>query len=314
MKLLIAESHRFSPEALDLLRPLGDVDAADLDRAGLLARVGGCDALWVRLRHRIDAPVLDAAPRLQVIVSPTTGLNHIDLDEAARRGIAVLSLRGEREFLRDVRATAEHTLALVFALVRQVPAAAAHVREGGWDRDRFWGREIRGATIGVVGCGRLGRQVADAFLALGATVVAADPHVAAEAMPHGVTRLPLSGLLRVADIVTLHVPLDETTTGLFGADEFAAMKPGAFLVNTSRGEVLDEAALLAHLESGRLAGAALDVLSGERAEGMAGHAVAAATRRHPNLIVTPHIGGCTAESMAQTERFMARRLVEHWRR
>src|SRR5690606_5547353 len=133
--LLIAESHGFAPHALTILRSLGPVDAADVDRAGLLARVRGCDVLWVRLRHHIDAQILDAAPGLRIVVSPTTGLNHIDLAETERRGITVLSLQGEAGFLRDVRATAEHALALTLALLRHIPAAAAHASTGGWNRD-----------------------------------------------------------------------------------------------------------------------------------------------------------------------------------
>ncbi|HEU4629848.1 MAG TPA: NAD(P)-dependent oxidoreductase, partial [Gemmatimonadaceae bacterium] len=158
--VLVAESAGFSPRAAALLRDAGELTLADLDRDDLLRAAGDADVLWVRLRHRIDAEVLHAAPRLRMLVTPTTGLNHVDLAAARARDVDVLSLRGEVAFLRDVRATAEHTIALILALLRRLPAAAAHAAAGGWERDRFRGHELYGRTVGVVGYGRLGRIVA----------------------------------------------------------------------------------------------------------------------------------------------------------
>jgi len=312
VKIVVAEGEGFNPEALALLRRDAEVHvAASADRRDLLAAVGDADVLWVRLRHRVDAEVMEAAPRLRVIVSPTTGLNHIDLAEAARRGMRVLSLRGETEFLNDVRATAEHTVALMLALLRHVPAAAAHVRDGGWDRDRFKGRELHGKTVGVVGCGRLGRIVARYLAAFDVRVLGTDPAVHGDTVPH-VTMTSPEELLARADLVTLHVNLDERTRGFFGRPQFAAMKAGAWFVNTARGELVDEHALLDALRSGRLAGAALDTLSDERPAGMAEHPLVAYARTHDNVLITPHVGGCTAESMEKTELFLATRLCE-WR-
>ena len=122
--------------------------------------MGGFNALWVRLRNRIDREVFDAAPRVRFVITNTTGLNHIDQEEADRRGVRVISLRGESEFLKDVRATAEHTVGLLLALMRRIPAARDHVRRGGWNRDLFRGNELYGKTAGIVGYGRLGRLVA----------------------------------------------------------------------------------------------------------------------------------------------------------
>jgi D-3-phosphoglycerate dehydrogenase / 2-oxoglutarate reductase len=308
VNILIAESEAFSPAAADVLRGLGPVTLADLDREGLLRAVPDADVLWVRLRHRIDAEVMAAAPRLRAIVSPTTGLNHIDLDEAARRGIGVISLRGEVEFLKDVRATAEHTIGLMLALLRGLPAAAAHVREGGWDRGLFRGRELYGRTVGVVGYGRLGRLVTRYLTAFGSRVVVSDPRTDPGELEPGATLVDLDELLPEAQIVTLHASLSPDTEGLLSRPRIEAMRNGAWLVNSARGELVDEAALLDALRSGRLAGAALDVLSSERQEGMADHPLVAYARRHDNLIITPHIGGFTAESLDKTERFMAEAL------
>jgi D-3-phosphoglycerate dehydrogenase len=307
--ILVAESEGFSQRAATLLGQVGHVICADLDRPGLLAAVTTADILWVRLRHRIDAKVMDAAPRLKVLVTPTTGLNHIDLQEAAERGIRVLSLRGEVEFLQDIRATAEHTVALIFALLRQLPAAITHVRDGGWDRDQFKGRELHQKTVGVVGYGRLGRIVARYLKVFDTNVLTCDPYVEAHVLAPGVTLAPLPELLQASDLVTLHVTLCAATHQFFGHEQFAAMQPGAWFVNTSRGELVDEAALLHALRSGHLAGAAVDVLCDERSTGMGEHPLVVYARTHPNLLVTPHIGGCTVESMAKTEVFLAERLL-----
>lgn len=309
-RIVVAESLGFSPAAAEALRALGSVTFADADRAELLRLAAGADLLWVRLRHRVDAELLAAAPRLRAVVSPTTGLNHIDLEEAARRGVAVLSLRGEVEFLRTVRATAEHTVGLLLALLRRIPRAAAHVEQGGWDRDPFRGGELYGKVAGVVGYGRLGRIVAGYLGAFGMRVLAADPCVEPEALEPGVALVPLEGLLAEADVVTLHVSLSAATEGLFGAAQLAAMKPGALFVNTARGELVDEAALLAALEGGRLGGAALDVLAHERSGGMGHSPLVRYAATHDNLVITPHIGGATRESMEKTEAFMAGRLAE----
>ena len=303
--LLISESHGFPPAALARLRQVADVTAADLDRSALEREIGGADILWVRLRHRIDDALLARAPRLKVIASPTTGLTHIDLEAAERRGIRILCLRGEADFLKDIRATAEHTIGLILSLIRHIPAAAAHVVEGGWDRDRFQGVELYGKTVAVVGYGRLGRIVARYLQAFDCRVVAVDPK------PSGteVEFRSLDEALRAADIVTLHVNLTPESRQFFGANQFASMRMGSYFINTSRGELVDEAALLVALRSGRLAGAALDVLCDEHSEGMASHPLVRFAETHSNLILTPHIGGCAVEAMQKTELFLAEQFL-----
>lgn len=310
MRLLVAEADRFDPEALAALRRSFEIEISDCDRATLLRSVAGADVLWTRLRHRVDAEVLAAAPRLCAIVTATTGLNHIDLDEASRRGVQVLSLKGEVEFLKEIRATAEHTVALMLALLRQIPAAVMHVHDGRWDRDRFRGAELFRKTVGVVGYGRLGRIVARLLGAFEADVLVSDPYKRPEQVDEGARLVDLDRLLAQSDIVTLHASLDATTRGLIGSAQIERMKPGAWLINTARGELVDEGALLGALRTGRLAGAAVDVLAGEHDLPPAASPLVAYAREHGNLIVTPHIGGCTGESMARTERFMARKLLD----
>jgi D-3-phosphoglycerate dehydrogenase len=308
-RILVAESSGFSPRAAELLREAGDLALADLDRNALLAAVREIDVLWVRLRHRIDRQLLDAAPQLKVIATPTTGLNHIDLNESRVRGIQVLSLSGETAFLNDIRATAEHTLGLILALIRHLPAAATHARFGGWNRDQFKGRELHGKTVGVVGYGRLGRIVSRYLRGFDTVILTADPDVTTASVEPPVTLVPLARLLGESNLVTLHVNLSKKTRAFFGREQFSAMKEGAWFINTSRGELVDETALLDALKSGHLAGAALDVISGEDGERMESHPVVAYALEHENLILTPHIGGCTEESMAQTEVFLAEKVL-----
>ena len=310
LRTLVVESEGFCPQAAVLLRRIGDLVLADLGRSDLLQAVGESNILWVRLRHRIDAEVLVAAPALRIIVTATTGLNHIDVDEARRRGIRVVSLRGEGDLLRDVRATAEHTLAVLLALLRRIPAAVTHVRGGGWNRDLFRGHEVFGKTVGVVGYGRLGRLVARSLAGLGARVLVADPHVEAEAIEPEMQLLSLDDVLRQGDIITVHVAYSPATHDLFGDRAFSLMKEGSWFVNTSRGELVNEAALLAALRSGRIAGAALDVIADEHSGELPNRPLIQYARDHDTLLVTPHIGGCTVESMAKTELFMAERLAE----
>jgi D-3-phosphoglycerate dehydrogenase len=309
LKIVVAECGGFSSEAAALLRNDGDLVLADLTRAGLLSHLEEADVLWIRLRHRIDAEVLAAAPRLKIIITPTTGLNHIDLNEVHRRGMKVLCLQGETEFLNNVRATAEHTIGLMLSLLRHVPPAVDDVKKGNWDRDRFKGRELFGKTIGIIGYGRLGRLVAKYLRPFETRILVSDPHINRESNNNGISAASLEDLLQQSDIVSLHASLSDVTRSFFGREQFLKMKAGAWFINTARGELIDEAALLEALRSRRLAGAALDVLCGEHEKAIDDNPLISYARDNDNLLITPHIGGCTVESMEKTEVFMAKKLA-----
>jgi D-3-phosphoglycerate dehydrogenase len=307
MRVLVAEPLDFSPAAVDILRRLGEVELRRCDREGLARAFGEYDAVWFRLAHRIDAALLGARPRCKVLATPVTGLDHIDLDACRARGVRVVSLRGEVEFLKNVRATAELTVGLVLALLRKLPQAAASVKDGVWNRDLFRGSELYGKTAGIVGVGRLGTIVAGYLRAFGMTVLGADPRAD---FPTGVCeRVELDELLRRSDVVSLHVSYGPETRHLIGDRELRLMKRDAVLVNTSRGGVVDEVALLDALRARRITGAALDVLDGEPAiDGE--HPVVAFAREHDHVLVVPHIGGNTRDSFEKTEVFLAQRVVE----
>lgn len=306
--MLIAEPDDFSPRAVAILRRTATVDLRPTSGDELNAAFQNYDVVWIRLAARITAEMLGPHPRCRILAVPTTGLDHIDLEACRERNIRVVSLRGEVEFLKNVRATAELTLALTLALLRQIPAATASVaQDGRWNRDEFRGHEIYEKTVGIVGVGRLGSIAAGYFRALGADVIGYDPRLD---FPHEAAQrvADLHELLGRSDIVCVMVKYDETTRHLLGPREFTACKPGTVIVNTSRGGVIDEAALLAALESKQLSGAALDVLEGEPGISAA-HPLVNYARAHANMLIVPHIGGNTFESFEKTETFLAERVV-----
>lgn len=313
IRILNAEPLGYSEAARRILQAIGQVDELGLDREGLLSRLPDYHVLVVRLGFQVDRAVIDAGGRLRAIVTATTGLDHIDVPYAEGRGIAVLSLRGEREFLRSIPATAEHAWALLLALTRRIPWAHDSVLDGKWERDDFRGHDLCGRRLGILGLGRIGERVARYGLAFGMHVAAYDPAPVGEMA--GVTRCAsMAELLCRSDVLSIHVPLNEGTEKLVGRAELAQLPRGALLINTSRGAVLDEAALLKALGNHQLGGAALDVVAHEREQPAAGReALLAHARAHTNLLITPHIGGATMESMRDTEVFMAEKLKRHLR-
>ncbi len=304
--VVILEPEHYSEEALRLYGRLGSVSAERFAEDRRAKELADARVLVIRL-GKITKETLDLAPKLEVIASPTTGLNHIDMEEVERRGIKIVSLKGRRDITEKIYATSEHTIALLFALIRRIPSFHQHVIGGGWDRQRFIGSEVSGKTIGIVGCGRLGIRVAEILKAMGAHVVGTDPYQAKEHIPSFIEMLSEKELLERSDIVSLHVDLRSDNEHMFGESQFAAMKPGAYFINTSRGQLVDERAMLVALESGRLAGAATDVMDNEDPKGahLSGNSLIEYAQAHENVIITPHIGGATKESMAMTEDAIA---------
>ncbi len=311
--LLNAEPNGFCAEARQILQRFARVEELPLSQRELVQRIAPFHLLIVRLALEVDRQVLAAAPRLRAVATATTGLDHVDLDEARRRGVEVLSLKGETGFLETVPASGEFTWALLLALTRRLVEACASVRQGRWDRDTFRGRDLRGRRLGIVGLGRVGRQVARYGAAFEMRVRAFDPHPSAP-WPPGVGRAEtLDELLEAAEVLTLHPSFERGTQRLIGAPQLERLPAGAVLINTSRGGVLDEDALLAALQSGRLAGAALDVLDGEPLERVDGHPLVRYARERSNLLLTPHLAGASRESMEKTECFLAGKLERWWR-
>jgi D-3-phosphoglycerate dehydrogenase len=294
MVILLAEP--FADEAREVLAGVGEV--VDWDEA----RLGEADAVVTGLEIHLRKPLLDRMPKLRVIASRTSQLRHLDLAETERRGIELLSIDADAPALQETSSTAEETFALLLALVRNVPWAFDSVKKGRWERRRYGGHELKGKTLGVIGYGRLGRMVAGYARAFGMRVLVNDP---------GEEGVPLDQLLRESDVVSLHCTFDDSTRGLLGEEQFRAMKPTAYFVNTARGEITDEAALLRALQKGWIAGAAVDTLAGEQPDGshLRGNALVEYARTHENLVVLPHLGGATEEATKRTQVYIAEKLA-----
>ncbi len=286
-------------EGLSLLRRAGVEVVYDPDLfrapARLARRLGGAAALIVRNRTRVDAALLDAAPRLRAVGRLGAGLDNLDVAACRRRGIEVVYAPGA-----NAVSVAEMTMALILALARRIPAADRHVRRGGWDREAHAGVELAGRTLGILGFGRIGRLVAARARVFGMQVTVSHPRMQPDdpSLTAAQARLvDLPTLLGTCDVLSLHLPLTPETAGLIGAGELALIKPTAFLVNTGRGGVVDEEALAQALLAGRLAGAALDVCATEppRRGGAAG-----VLARLPNVILTPHVAGLTDAAQRRT--------------
>lgn len=314
-RILNIEPSGYALEAKAILSNQAElIELERFSRAELLELLPTVDVLITRLAYRIDREILEASSRLRAVATATTGLNHIDVEAATSLGISVLSLRGETEFLRSVTATAELTWALLLALIRRIPEACADVQKGSWNRDQFKGLDLSGRTLGILGYGRLGRMVASYGVVFGMTVLAHDPRV--RTVGEGVRWVKAEELYSGCDILSIHVDLNCETESLVGARELSLMKDWSFLINTSRGEILDESSLVEALRSGKLAGAALDVLRGEASGDLEWEVKSPAWNylRSPNqqgrLLITPHIGGATSDSLAKTEVFIARKIAK----
>jgi D-3-phosphoglycerate dehydrogenase / 2-oxoglutarate reductase len=296
-RVLIAEP--LAEAGVELLRAHHEVDArAATTREELLSAVAGAEALVVRSATRVDAEVLEAGRRLKVVGRAGFGLDKVDVAAATRLGIMVVNAPQS-----NVISAAEHTVALILAQARNIPQAHLALREGRWERGRFQGAELYGKTLGIVGLGRVGALVAQRLNAFGMHLLAYDPYVSRDrAAQMGVELASLADVLARADVVTVHLPKTPETTGLIGQSELAAMKPGARLVNTARGGIVDEAALAKAIDDGHLAGAALDVFAEEP------------TTQSPlfdldGVVVTPHLGASTTEAQDKAGVTIAQQLL-----
>ena len=298
MRVLVSDA--IAADGIDLLRSQVPVDIrTGLDEDALIEIIGPYDALVVRSQTQVTARVLAAAHSLQVVGRAGVGIDNIDTDAATERGILVVNAPDGNTI-----SAAEHTIALMMSLARHIPLADRSLRARRWERKRFLGVEVSGKKLGVVGLGRIGQEVARRGRGLNMDVLAYDPYVSqAHAERLGVTLCDLEPLLMQADFVTLHVPLTAATQGLIGEDELRWMKPTARLVNCSRGGVVDEQALHAALESGQIAGAALDVFAQEPP-------FESPLLDHPHVVVTPHLGASTREAQVAVAVDVARQVLE----
>ncbi len=296
-RVLVADP--IAADGVERLRAAGEVDILPgLSVEQLKARIADYDALVVRSQTRVTAEVLEAAARLKVIGRAGTGIDNIDLAAATRRGILVLNAPAG-----NAVAAAEHTLALMLALARNLPQANAAVHGGQWVREQFLGIELRGKTLGILGLGNVGAEVARRARAFEMSVLAVDPLIAPErAEEVGARLVSFEELLSDSEFITVHVPLTDVTRHLLDAAAFARMRPGVRLVNIARGGVVDEQALYEALRSGRVAAAALDVFEHEPP---GEHPLLGL----PQVLATPHLGASTQEAQVQVAHEVADQIV-----
>jgi D-3-phosphoglycerate dehydrogenase / 2-oxoglutarate reductase len=299
-KVLIPDD--LSQAGLDLLRadPGVVVDVVKkMPRAELLARIGEYDALIVRSETKVDAEVIDAGKKLRVVGRAGIGVDTIDVDAATRRGVIVMNTPQA-----NTTATCEHTLAMMLALARNIPQADASMRRLEWTRGKFMGTQLAGKTLGVIGLGRIGTQVARRAQAFGMEVVAFDPFVSEEsARANKVQLMSLEDLLAQSDFVTLHSSLTQGSRGLLDEERIAMMKTGARVVNVARGALIDLDALHKALSNGKLGGAAIDVFEEEPPGDLP-------LFKLPNVVVTPHLGASTAEAQRDVSIQIAEQALD----
>ncbi len=286
MKIIVAE--KISASAIELLREekRWTVLTPDQLEGRLAAQIRDAEALIVRSAVQVDAALLEKADKLRVIGRAGIGVDNIDLDAATRKGIAVMNTPGA-----NAVAVAEHTLALALALARHISRANELLHAGKWEKKSLQGSELRGKTMGIVGLGRIGMEVARRARGFGMAVVAHDPFVSAEvARELGAQLASLDDVLRSAEYLSLHLALTPQSAGMINAETLRKMKKGVRIINCARGELVDEGALVAALQSGHVSGAALDVFAHEPPLG-------SPLLGMPNVILTPHIAGSTHEAL-----------------
>ncbi len=296
MKILVTD--HIDAAGIKILRAHADVDVKTGQTAEQLRSIiAGYDALVVRSQTRVTADIIDAAGKLQVIGRAGVGVDNIDVEAATRRGIIVVnSPEG------NIVSTAEHTIAMLLAMARRIPQANNLLHSGMWSRD-FKGTEVRNKTLGIIGLGRVGTEVASLAKGLKMNIIAYDPMIAeTRAERLGIKLVELDTLLKTADFLTVHVPLNPTTKGLIGEAQIKLMKPTAMVVNCARGGIIDEKALYEAVTEGKLAGAAVDVYSHEPAKDNI-------LTRSDKIITTPHIAASTVEAEASASTDVCEQVV-----
>jgi D-3-phosphoglycerate dehydrogenase len=298
VKVLISDP--VSEEGIDILRHHAEVDIkTGLKTEELVSIIGDYEALIVRSQTKVTAEVIAAGKKLQVIGRAGVGVDNVDVEEATKRGIVVVNAP-----TGNTISAAEHTIALLLALARHIPQANTVLKSGVWRRADFMGTEVRNKTLGIIGLGNVGSEVAKRARGLEMKLMANDPFISAEhARNLQVELVTLKQLLKEADFITLHAPLTAKTKGLIGAKELANVKPAVRIINTARGGLIDEEALTRAVKEGRVAGAAIDVFSTEPA-------TESILFDSDNIIVTPHLGASTAEAQVMAARDVAEQIID----
>ena len=304
-RVMIRDS--MSPLAKEILEQTGQIEVVvDNDKEtgkpeALAEIIGDFHGLAIRSGTKVTEAVLKNAPQLKVIGRAGVGVDNIDVAAATHQGVVVMNAPGG-----NTVTTAEHAIAMMMALVRNIPQATSSMRDGRWEKKMLTGVELTGKTIGIVGLGQIGRVVADRALGLKMKVIAADPFVSKEAAERlGVELVPLDTLIASAEVITLHVPRLKETINLINAETLSRMKPGVRIINCSRGDIVNLEDLHQALQSGHVAGAALDVLPQEPPD------PSLEILQHPHVIFTPHLGAATGEAQSKVAEMIAHQMADY---
>ncbi|PIQ91700.1 MAG: hydroxyacid dehydrogenase [Parcubacteria group bacterium CG11_big_fil_rev_8_21_14_0_20_39_22] len=308
-KILCTLGNDFSAEAKEVLGTIGEVDLKLVSQEDLSIELKEYDAVVIGLGLNFNRKILESATKLKYIATATTGLDHIDLDYAHQKNIKIVSLKGENDFLKTITGTAELAFSLILNLVRKIPWSFDSVKNKEWNRDTFKGISLYGKTIGIIGYGRLGKMMASYARAFGMRVIFYDPFVndglgIAE-------KVGFTDLLKDSDIISIHIHLTPDTENMFDRDTFKIMKKGSFLINTSRGKIVNETELLEALKTKEIGGYGTDVLGNElsfKEKVIATDPLVEYAKENDNLLITPHIGGMTVDSRISTDIFIASKL------
>ena len=298
MKVLITDP--ISEEGIDTLRSQAQVDIRlGLKPEEIISTIGDYEALIVRSQTQVSAEVIQAGKKLQVIARAGVGVDNIDVDEATQRGIVVVNAP-----TGNTISAAEHTIALMLSLARHIPQANAMLKSGVWRRSDFMGTEVRDKTLGIIGLGNVGSEVARRARGLQMKLIAHDPFISVDyARNLQVELVSLKQLVKESDFISLHLPLTPSTKGLIGAKELALVKPTVRIINTARGGLIDEKALVKAVKEKRVAGAAIDVFSTEPA-------TESILFEDDNIIVTPHLGASTTEAQTMAAKDVAEQVID----
>jgi len=307
-KVLCPWDVSFCEWTLDQLKEVADVDVIEPDRDYVLEHIHEYDAYLASLYVQIDKEVLQRAKKLKIIYTPSTGLDHLDLETIEAMGIEWYCIKTEFGLLDGVTATAEMAWTLMLAACRRLPTAHNAAMRGEWARDKFRGMQLSGKTLGIIGVGRLGRMMAEYGQGFRMRVLGYD-HNKRYVVP-GVQYADLDTLLAESDVITIHIHLTEENRHFIDKASFDKMKDGVVIINTSRGAIIKEDDFVEAIKSGKVGGAGLDVIEGEWREDLENHPLIQLAREHDRVVISPHLGGVTVESQAASHEFVADRLAE----
>jgi len=306
IRMLCPEPENFSIKGLDYANKSAKFTCKSLTQRQFDKIASNYEALLIRFNTIVSESILTGDSKVKYIISPTTGLDHIDIKAAKINKVKVYHLKGQKRFLKGVSGTAELTIGLMLSLLRKIPQGFESVKEGKWNPGSFRGNEVSKKKIGVVGCGRLGAKVSRVAVALDMDVFSYDPYISR--FPTGVKQInSLNELLSMVDILTLHIPLSSETKHLISIKEVELMKTGVVIINTSRGSIISTKPLLGGLKKGKIKSAAIDVMENEHSIKKCGHELIDYANKNDNLLITPHIGGATYESVEKTDLFILKK-------